>query len=285
MQKISLYIPCYNAENYLKLCLESIFRQTCPIDEVLLINDGSTDHTLSIAKQFSVKIINHQKNKGLAAARNTAFKESKNEFVASLDSDCVAKPDWLEQLLKNFIADNIVGIGGMLIEKQNLRLADKWRMAHMSQHWGSGKLENPLYLAGNNNVYRKSAIFSVGLYDEKYISNYEDADITRRLISKGFRLIYTPEACVEHLRTDTVRTALATYWHWNFYNIKNRKTVKAIISNLIINIKIARKFLQEDIRKHNFSIIWINFIMIFYHLWLDIKYFKKNEYRHKSNKK
>ena len=105
MEKLSLYIPCYNAEKYIGECLDGVIKQTYPIDEILIINDGSNDKTVSIASAYPVRIIHHNKNKSLAAARNTAFKEAKNDYVAALDADCVPRPDWLEHLIKNF-SDN-----------------------------------------------------------------------------------------------------------------------------------------------------------------------------------
>ena len=145
MEKVSLYVPCYNGEDTIRECLESILYQSYKIDEILLINDASLDKTVEIAAQFPIRIITHEKNKGLAACRNAALKEAKNDFIVSLDADCVADREWLKELMGCFRDDSIAGAGGMLREKYAFKTADKWRAIHMAQHWGNGLLENPLF--------------------------------------------------------------------------------------------------------------------------------------------
>ncbi|MFH1397305.1 MAG: glycosyltransferase [Candidatus Omnitrophota bacterium] len=279
MIKVSLYIPCFNAENYIKECLESIFMQSYPLDEVLIIDDGSTDNTVSICSRFPVKIINHEKNRGLAVVRNTAFRAARNEFVASLDADCKARPDWLERLMKHFSDQNIIGVGGKLIEKYNLRMADKWRAVHMSQSWGDQIIENPGYLAGNNIVYRRSAIFQVGLYNETYVRNYEDIDISKRLMSNGLKIIYSPDACVEHLRRDTIGNALKTYWHWGFHNFNKPDTLKQLLLKAKSNYIVSRLFLRQDIKARNRSLLFPDMILFFYYCWLDLCYYINHKFK------
>mgnify|MGYP001823180553 CR=1 FL=1 len=69
---ISIYIPCYTAEKHLTQVLTAVMKLTLTPSEVIVVNDSSTDKTMDIARMFPVKIIEHESNKGLAAARNTA---------------------------------------------------------------------------------------------------------------------------------------------------------------------------------------------------------------------
>src|SRR3989338_1636252 len=105
MEKVSLYIPCYNAQDTVRECLESVFGQTRAVDEIVVIDDGSTDSSIKIAKEYPVKVIRHEKNRGLAACRNSAFEFARNEIIASLDADCAAEPEWLEELMGCIIDD------------------------------------------------------------------------------------------------------------------------------------------------------------------------------------
>jgi len=282
MKKVSLYIPCYNVEGFIKECLESIFRQTYPIDEILIIDDGSNDRTAEIASRYPVRIIKHKENKGLAASRNTAFKEARNEFVASVDADCVLRPDWLEQLIKNFTGDKIAGLGGMLIERYTLSAADKWRVAHMSQHWGDDCIENPPFLYGNNTVFKKGALKSVGFYNKIFKNNYEDVDLSMRLSESGFILMYNPKAKVEHLCQDTIRSALSSYWQWDYHIHMNPNTINKMVRRLSARIgKLAYlpetvgQFLRDDLQEKNYILLPIDLILLFYYPWLDFKYFLK----------
>jgi glycosyltransferase involved in cell wall biosynthesis len=81
--KITLYIPCYNAEEYIDGVLKAAFNQTLPADEVIVVDDGSTDNTVKIASRYPVRLIRHPENRGLSASRNSAIKSSKADFVAS----------------------------------------------------------------------------------------------------------------------------------------------------------------------------------------------------------
>lgn len=279
MEKVSLYIPCYNAEKFINDCLQSVINQSYKIDEILVIDDGSSDRTIEIAKKYSVRIITHRKNKGLAATRNTAFKEAKNEFVVSLDADCIADAQWLQQLMECFVSDNIVGVGGMLKETNILSVADKWRSIHMAQHWGNEIINDPPFLYGNNAVFKKNCVERVGFYHKELKTNYEDVDLSMRLYNRGFRLIYNPRAFVEHIRKDTIWSIMINYWNrYHSYqkSLYDRKTVfkkiAAHLGNLAEYTEISEIFFQEDLNEKNYKLLPFDCMFAFYCLWLDLKH-------------
>ena len=101
---ISIIVPVYNVESYLKECLESIQKQTYTNFEVILVNDGSTDYSKDICEEYCRKdsrfhLIN-QKNQGQSIARNRGVAESTGEFIVFIDSDDIVKFDLLTQLKK-----------------------------------------------------------------------------------------------------------------------------------------------------------------------------------------
>lgn len=275
MEKVSLYIPCFNAEKYIKECLDSIRGQSYKIDEIIVIDDGSTDSSFDIFKNYPVKIIRNLENKGLAACRNIAFKEAKNQFVAALDADCVAGALWLAELMKCFVSEDIAGAGGILIERYTSNVADKWRSVHMVQQWGAEILEDPPFLYGNNTLFRKEPLTKVGFYNEKYKTNYEDVDISMRLYDSGFSLIYNPKAQVEHIRKDTIISILLTHWSWRYYSHKNQMCTNKGFRKLALKIGCiggyTGDFLREDIQEKKYNLLVIDFIAIFYCYWLSLK--------------
>ena len=97
MPKFSIIIPVYNVEPYIKKCLDSVTSQTYKDYEVIIINDGSTDKSMEIAKKYDFKIINQQ-NQGQSAARNKGIKNSKGEYIVFLDSDDTIEKDLLKKL-------------------------------------------------------------------------------------------------------------------------------------------------------------------------------------------
>ena len=115
MVTISIIIPVYNVEKYLRECLGSILNQTFTDFEVICVNDGSTDSSLKILKEYSqkdsrFKIIN-QENQGAGATRNNGLKYAQGEFVQFLDSDDYFEPTMLEEMYnkaREFDADLVV---------------------------------------------------------------------------------------------------------------------------------------------------------------------------------
>lgn len=97
MPKFSIIIPVYNAEKYIRKCLDSIKNQTFKDYEVIIVNDGSTDNSLNILKEYNYKVIN-QKNSGPSIARNKAIKEAKGEYILFVDSDDYIDKDMLEKI-------------------------------------------------------------------------------------------------------------------------------------------------------------------------------------------
>ena len=96
--KISCYVPLYNNADTIAYCLDSLLRQSLAPEEILVVDDASSDQGPQIAARYPVKLIRHPGNRGLAAARNTALKNISGEFVASIAADCTADPGWLESL-------------------------------------------------------------------------------------------------------------------------------------------------------------------------------------------
>jgi glycosyltransferase involved in cell wall biosynthesis len=84
---ISVVIPCYNAEPFLAEALESVMKQTRPVDEVLVVNDGSTDRSAEIARSYGAEVISIGRNSGNAAARNAGIQSARGDLIAWLDAD------------------------------------------------------------------------------------------------------------------------------------------------------------------------------------------------------
>lgn len=108
--KISIIVPVYNVQDYLKKCLESILIQTFESFELILVNDGSTDASLDICKAYMnkdsrIKLIS-QKNKGLSAARNTGIECSCGEYICFIDSDDFIEKNYLQILYERIIKSN-----------------------------------------------------------------------------------------------------------------------------------------------------------------------------------
>lgn len=106
--KFSIIIPVYNTEKYLKRCFDSVINQTYNDYEVIVINDGSTDNSMDVIKEYpDFKVIN-QKNQGLSEARNNGIKVSEGDYLIFLDSDDYIHEKLLETLNKKLKKEDVV---------------------------------------------------------------------------------------------------------------------------------------------------------------------------------
>ncbi len=105
--RISIIIPCYNTETYLKEAIESVLCQTRPADEIIVVDDGSTDRSAELASSFGspVRVLS-QENRGLAGARTSGLKKSTGDYVLFLDADDLLDEAALE-VLCDHVRDNL----------------------------------------------------------------------------------------------------------------------------------------------------------------------------------
>lgn len=101
---VSIIVPIYNVEMYLRGCLDSLLNQTFKDFEVIMVDDGATDSSGAIADEYAQKderfSVIHQKNKGLSGARNTGLQVAKGDYISFLDSDDYFHPDFLKLMMK-----------------------------------------------------------------------------------------------------------------------------------------------------------------------------------------
>lgn len=115
--KVSVLMPAYNSEKYISEAIESILNQTYKDFEFIIINDGSTDKTANIIKEYAgkdkrIKFINHKKNTGISKTRNDLLKMAKGEYLAYLDSDDIAINTRLKKQVKFLEKHTDIGVVG-----------------------------------------------------------------------------------------------------------------------------------------------------------------------------
>src|SRR5277367_2921044 len=95
---VSIVIPAYNAEKWIADTLRSAIAQTWPYKEIIVVDDGSTDRTVEVARRFASKqvVVVSKENHGAAAARNDALRLSQGDYIQWLDADDILAPDKIE---------------------------------------------------------------------------------------------------------------------------------------------------------------------------------------------
>ena len=109
--KISVVISVYNEEDMIEGCLQSLQKQSRQADEVIIVDNNSTDQSVVIAKQYGAKIV-REKKQGIWAARHTGYDAAKGDVIVCTDADARFPENWLKNIKRFFATDDIVGVVG-----------------------------------------------------------------------------------------------------------------------------------------------------------------------------
>ena len=206
---ISVVVPAYNAEKYIARSIDSVLAQTRPVDEIIIVDDGSTDTTAEVIKGYGDKIhYIHQSNAGVSAARNAGIQAAIGEWTAFLDADDEWLPDRLMQqtrLLQKH--PHLVWIGGNYItcSCSEGRKASRVEPTHIGQFTGnSGIIEDYFIgtcynLGGHTDtmLIRKEVLLQAGLFDMQ-MSKGEDLDLWWKIAHKHPDIGYISEPIAVH---------------------------------------------------------------------------------------
>jgi glycosyltransferase involved in cell wall biosynthesis len=277
----AFYIPAYNVEKYIRPCIEGICSLNYPVSDILVVDDGSKDGSAAIASRYPVRIISHGCNKGLAAARNTAFSSSSADFMAAVDTDAVPDISFLKYIAVEMenSPPSCAGWGGRLYEKYTDTPSDKWRSVHLSQDPGPRRKYGNDFLYGSNTVFSRKAVIASGGYDEKYKTNYEDVSMGERLKKNGFNTLYTPLASALHHRRDTTTSIMKTRWNWFFWPHEQSgfySGPKNVAAKIKSNILWAVNYINSDLKSGNNELLPLDCLYLFFDTITDIKYAEKS---------
>ncbi len=204
---ITVAIACYNSQAFIGDALQGLLNQSRPPMEIIVVDDGSTDQSRAVIDALGVaRVISHDHNQGIAAARNTAWQNTRGDIVAFLDADAVPHPRFIHELGKCYCDPSMDGVCGQAVERICRTDADRWRSEILFQHWGRHTRRNVPFLFGISASYRRSALAAAGGFDPFFKFSGEDMDLGFRLHQAGRRLMYTPRAVVYHMRRDDRRS-------------------------------------------------------------------------------
>ena len=203
--KVSVVVAAYNGARTLKACLGSLVRLNYPDYEVILVDDGSTDPTPDIAKEFGKVRYVRQDNHGLSVARNTGISAAVGEIIAFTDSDCRADEDWLYYLVGDLLSGEFVAVGG-----HNFLPPDDSCVAAVVMVSPGGPAHVMLsdrdaeHIPGCNMAFYKWALEEIGGFDPAFQKAGDDVDVCWRLQERGGRIGFSPAGFVWHYRRSTI---------------------------------------------------------------------------------
>jgi cellulose synthase/poly-beta-1,6-N-acetylglucosamine synthase-like glycosyltransferase len=202
---------------FLRRCLEHLDRQTITPAQVIVVDSSADDLTRKVVAGFSrVDYLRNPLGPGhTAESRNLAYQQSRADVLAFLDDDAYADPCWLERLLEPYADPTVGGVGGRArrgtaregsdgVEEIGRFRAD----GTLTGNFGAdpGQVIEVDHLLGANMSYRRAALDQLGRIFGGYPGTClrEETDTALRLASRGWRLLYTPHAVVDHVAGPTV---------------------------------------------------------------------------------
>jgi len=199
--KASVIVPAYNAAQTIEECIEALLKQSAPQDEyeVILVDDGSTDGTTTLAQSYGVQVLT-QHHCGPAAARNAGAGEATGEIILFTDADCAPTRMWIEEMTRAFAADpEVVGVKGTYLTRQRELVARFVQIEYEDRYDRTARQERIDFIDTYSAGYRRDVFLANGGFDTTFpTASVEDQELSFRLARKGYRMVFAPEARVYH---------------------------------------------------------------------------------------
>ncbi len=207
--KVSVVIPAYNEGKNLRGCIEAIKESEYPKDkmEVIVVDDGSTDDTIDIAKDLGVKVL-EQNHLGKSEALNLGTRNAKNDFILTIDADTIIEKECIKEIVKP-LSDKKVGATtgvstvrnnkGMIAIFQNI----EYHYNNLIRNSFSRMFNNGIWFFGALACYRKSTIEEIGFFKTDTMT--EDMDTALEIKKAGYTTINVHNAVGKTIAPTTIR--------------------------------------------------------------------------------
>jgi len=205
---ISVVICAHNAAETLGECLEHTCALDYPAFEVIVVDDGSSDETVEIARRHRVRLLQIDHG-GLSVARNEGYGAARGELVAYLDADAYPSPEWLYYLALGLDGPNVAGVGG-----PNVPPLDDPTGAHVVARSPGGPVhvltadDRAEHVPGCNMAFWRPVLSEVAGFDPVYTAAGDDVDLCWKVLDRGYEIGFHPAAVVWHHRRPSLRAYL-----------------------------------------------------------------------------
>lgn len=234
---VSITVPCFNEAKTLTKTVRSLLALNYPPERlsVMIIDDGSTDNTLEVARLLEsdrVQVI-HQKNGGKYTALNRGIALSKADLIGCLDADSEVHPDALRKMIPYFSNPKIMAVTPNMVvhdPKNILQLMQRveYQIGTFTR-WMYGKLNAMHVTPGPFSIFRREVFAKVG--DFRHAHNTEDMEIACRIQMHGFKIVNCPKALVYTITPNTLKRLHVQRVRWTYGFFRNLMDYKQLFFN------------------------------------------------------
>lgn len=189
--RISIIIPCYNQAHYLGDTIKSALDSDYPNIEIIIVNDGSTDHTVELAEEFCAKypniILLSQINRGVSHARNAGIEIATGKYILPLDGDDLISPNYVPEAIN--VLENNPNVKVVYCEAVKFDKNRQWPWKLKPFSLESLAKDNMIFVSG---IYYKADWKKVGGYSEDLMKGHEDWEFWIKLLKSGGEVTKLP---------------------------------------------------------------------------------------------
>ena len=218
MPLVSIIVVNWNGRCWLESCLPTLQAQTYRDFEIIVMDNGSSDDSVSWLEENwpDVILLRAEHNLGFAPANNIAIRAAKGQYIVTLNNDTLADPNWLAELVQTADDTGAGMVASCILNWQQPDVLDSvgievdWAGIAWQRGWGQSvdTAVIPQIIFGPSGaaaLYRREMLDEIGLFDEDFASYYEDVDLAWRANRAGWRCHYTPKAQVCHWHSATAQ--------------------------------------------------------------------------------
>lgn len=259
-KKVTIIIPNYNGLKFMEPCLKSLKAQTCQDFDLLVVDNGSTDGSVSWLKENQVPAVFLQENTGFSGAVNVGIRASATPYVILLNNDTQAEPEYVAELLRAIEASpRIFSVSPKMIQMYHRDLMDDGGDMYSVMGWAYqrgvgqeiGRYNRPCHIfsaCAGAAIYRREVFEEIGYFDELHFAYLEDIDVGYRAKIRGYYNRYCPSAEVYHVGSGTsgskyndfkVRLAARNSVYLNY---KNMPILQLLVNSLPLALGILGKY-------------------------------------------
>ncbi|MBC7582022.1 glycosyltransferase family 2 protein [Aeromicrobium sp.] len=214
--RISLVIPVYNEESYLAACLRSALAQRQPFDEVIVVDNNSSDATARIVSQFPGVRLLYEPRQGVVHARNRGFDAASGEVIARIDADTRLPDDWTMQLTQSFAVETTAAVTGQISYYETALPRLLSASDSSARRAVAFLLGRNMALQGANMALRRSVWLDVRGAICTQAGAHEDFDLAIHAVEQGHAVMYDADLHAEvafRQAASTWRAFANYYWH------------------------------------------------------------------------
>ena len=210
--KVSIVIPNYNGrqllEAYLPVVMKAKEHKENKIEEIVVVDDASTDESVSYIKRNfpDIRLVKHTQNRGFSASVNTGVRSAKNPLVVLLNSDVKPNVNFLASSLEHFSDDSVFAVS--FHEKGYGYAKGRFENGFIVHEPGKevGTTSITFWASGGSAIFRRSLWVKLGGMDEKLLSPFywEDVDLSYRAAKRGYKILWEPKSKVVHNHESTI---------------------------------------------------------------------------------